>query len=143
MRAVSCGKLHFLWEAEIHGDRHMETHWQRPRIAILIVIGLVAQLLVWATHTHAHAGLQESALQCHSQDNAADDLPCVPHDEHGGCEICGILAGTGFVILPLLVAPFPPRRVSGQLHEQAVRRLLTARLLLGYRSRAPPVRLAR
>lgn len=128
---------------EIRKGQHIEVQSQRYKIAILIVIGLVAQLLLWATHTHARSGLEEPTQQCHLADKAAGHAPCLPHDEHDDCEICWTLASSGSVVLPPLVAPSPPKRASEQLHGQAVRQLLTAKPFASYRSRAPPLLLAR
>jgi hypothetical protein len=120
----------------------MAAHRYRTEIAIMVAAGLVAQLLVWATHTHAHSMLGNSSLRCQAVVHAAGNVPCLPHNEQDDCEICCNLVSAGSVLVPPLLTPSPPKRDAERLQQQAVRRLLPAKLFVGYRSRAPPLLLA-
>ncbi len=120
----------------------MAAHRYRTEIAIMVAAGLVAQLLVWATHTHAHSMLGNSSLRCQAVVHAAGNVPCLPHNEQDDCEICCNLVSAGSVLVPPLLTPSPPKRDAERLQQQAVRRLVPAKLFVGYRSRAPPLLLA-
>lgn len=146
--AVSSSRLNVARGPEIRKDWHIVLQRLRPRIAILVVMTLVTQALVWATHTHAqhvhvHAGIDGSALHCHSADDPAAQAPCHQHDEGGDCQICWTLVSGGSAVLPTLVAVSITMRVRDQLLGLVVHRRPTADPIIGYRSRAPPERLVR
>lgn len=113
----------------------------RLKITVLAVIAMTAQLLAWATHTHAgDAHQSDAALQCAVHDTAVDKAPCPAGDsDEEACLLCWahVASGTALPALPSAELMPPPPVATCVLRPTSPTIVPVVAAL--YRPRGPPV----